>query len=257
MQAMQNVFRNSSCVVSGGQPLRHDPAGADREIRLVGDFQDRDWFAARQVANVAVADKRLEERIGERPRHLGHLVAAVRPVHVRRISSVVLGARDRDDRFGRGRAAADHQDRFTDVLRRHGETEGQAFDACRGCRTGAARRDRRPARRGGSGTVCSDLRLWFQVMTFHKLAFTLEAGHLDADLCRDSMLPVERLPGHAHVVFVDGREVQLGDAARRLSGTACDRRRRSPAGSACPSDSRGCASSGRRSRRPAHCGRAP
>ena len=149
MQAMQNVFGNSSCVVSAGFPAAATRAvRTDRMIRAVG-FDDRHRLAARQVTDVAIADEGVEEQFRERLRDLRHLVAAVRPIDRRRIVGRGLGVGDRDHGLARRRAAANHADRFADVLRRRrsGRTRGPPHR--REYRAAGARRGQRRARRAG------------------------------------------------------------------------------------------------------------
>ena len=215
MQAMQCVFLNSSCVVSGGQPGGDDAIGPDRQERFLADLEDGDRLARREIAHVAVADERVEELVGERARDLRHLLAAIRPVHVGRIAGRVLRAGDGDHRFGRGRAAADDEHRVADVLVGDREREREPGDVARNveaARHAAAEREHDVAR-------LDDLLLLQVVVPRHDLpdiAVALEAGHLDADLRRHAELAIERLPLHAHLVLVDGRELQPADQLAAL-----------------------------------------
>ena len=192
---MQNVFRNSSCVVSGGQPCGHDPAGPDREIRLVGDFR------APRPARCSAGSERCRCR---RTRRRTDRRAPATPSASCRRGTTSTRPTDRRRSFfaleiAMTASAADvpppiTQDRLADVLRRRRSSQTRGLGRCRGCRTGAARRDRRPARRGGRRRRLLGLRLWFQATTFQTSPSRSRPVISTPTCAGTSILAIQRLP---------------------------------------------------------------
>ena len=225
MQAMQNVFLNSSCVVSGGPPTAARPARSAPTGRFV-----RRLRASRPVRCSADSERcrcrrtrrRTRRRAPARPSASCRRGTTSRRRTNRRPSC--LGAGDGDHRFAGRRAAADH----AAPARRRNVAATVSPNASSRHVAGMSKRRGTP-RPNASTTccarkVCSSLRLWFHAMAVQSPSVALErrsARRRPAPACRARDRATST---HAHLVLVDRRELQR----LAISGPAFGNCMRSP-----------------------------